>query len=132
MKKFHLTFGLILVIIFLLTGQYMDRFYHHLSEMADGPRMLYRSRHIYILLSGLVHLCIGSYFHYRLHPWLRTVQVLGSALLTIGSVILVGAFFYEPRLTNLANPLTLLGIIMTAVGTLLHLLSGLGAAEQQR
>ncbi|PYS73641.1 MAG: hypothetical protein DMF69_04235 [Acidobacteria bacterium] len=62
MKRFHLIFGLLLVIAFLLTGQYMDRFLQHLQSMPDGPRMLYRSRHIYILLSGLINLGIGAYF----------------------------------------------------------------------
>jgi hypothetical protein len=68
MKRFHLIFGLLLVIVFLLTGQYMDHFHQHLQSMPDGPRMLYRSRHIYILLSGLIHLGIGAYFRYRVRP----------------------------------------------------------------
>jgi len=122
MKRFHLIFGLTLFVVFLLTGQFMDRFHHHLADMADGPRMLYRSRHIYILLSGLVHLGIGSYFYYRLRTWLRVLQLLGSALITIASIMFVAAFFYEPRLTNLYGPLTKLAVIITAVGILLHLL----------
>ena len=54
MKRFHLIFGLTVLVVFLLTGQYMDRFHYHLMYMADGPRMLYRTRHIFILMSGLV------------------------------------------------------------------------------
>ena len=62
MKRFHLIFGFVVIIIFLLTGQYMDKFLQHLEGMADGPRMMYRTRHIYILLSGLLNLAIGTYF----------------------------------------------------------------------
>jgi len=122
MKRFHLIFGLTLFVVFLLTGQFMDRFHHHLADMPDGPRMLYRSRHIYILMSGLVHLGIGSYFYYRSRTLLRVLQLLGSALITIASVIFVAAFFYEPGLTNLYGPLTKFAVIVTAVGMLLHLL----------
>ena len=132
MKRFHLIFGLCLFVVFLLTGQFMDHFHHHLVDMPDGPRMLYRSRHIYILLSGLVHLGIGSYFYYRFRTWLRVLQLLGSGLITIASVIFVAAFFYEPGLTNLSGPLTKFAVIITAVGMLLHLLGISDEVKDQR
>jgi hypothetical protein len=124
MKLFHVIFGLLVVVVFLLTGQYMDRFHNHLQGMADGPRMLYRTRHIFILLSGLLHIGIGSYFYARLHPWLRAVQILGSLFITLASVLFIIAFFYEPKLTNLQAPLSARGMYLIAVGTLLHLFSG--------
>jgi hypothetical protein len=125
MKRFHIIFGLIVVVVFLLTGQFMDRVHHHLQFMADGPRMLYRTRHIFILLSGLLNLGIGSYFRYRLHPWLRAVQVIGSLMITISAVLFTIAFFYEPGLSGLQTPLSLISMILISVGTLLHLLSGI-------
>ena len=123
MKRFHLIFGLLLVVIFLLTGQYMDRFHHHLQGMPDGPRMLYRTRHIYILLSGLLHLAIASYFKYRSDTIRRTLQVVGSLLITIASTLFIIAFFREPNLSDLYTPLSKMGVIMIAIGTLLHLFS---------
>ena len=125
MKRFHIIFGLVVFVVFLLTGQYMDRYHYHLMYMADGPRMLYRSRHIFILMSGLLHVGIGSYFKYRLHAWQRVLQIIGSLLITIATVVFTIAFFYEPGLTDLQNPLSLLGAISIAVGALLHLLSGI-------
>lgn len=125
MKRFHLVFGLVVLIVFLLTGQYMDRFHNHLEFMADGPRMLYRSRHIFILMSGLLHLGIGTYFTTRLTTTRRALQIIGSVLITIATVLYVIAFFHEPRLEVLQNPLSLPGTIVIAVGTLLHLFSGL-------
>jgi|SRR4030095_4019369 hypothetical protein len=130
MKRFHLIFGLLVVLVFLLTGQYMDRFYNHLEGMADGPRMLYRTRHIFILLSGLLHLGIGSYYRPRLHPWLRVVQLFGSLLIIVASVLFTVAFFYEPRLHDLYAPLSLKGMIIIAVGTLLHVFSGVKEPRQ--
>jgi hypothetical protein len=122
-KRFHLIFGLLLVIIFLLTGQYMDRVHNHLQGMSDGPRMLYRSRHIYILLSGLLHLGIGSYFRYRPERVRRILQLLGSFLITAAPIFFIIGFFQEPHLIGLYVPLSKHGIILVAIGTLLHLLS---------
>ena len=54
MKKVHLMFGFLVVIAFLLTGQYMDRYHNHMIGVPDGTRLLYRTRHIFILLAGLL------------------------------------------------------------------------------
>ena len=125
MKRFHLIFGLVLLVAFLLTGQYMDRFHEHLRNMADGPRMLYRTRHIFILFSGLLHLGIGTYFTYRPDATRRLLQIAGSVLASVASVLFIIAFFYEPHLTHLYAPLSKAGVIMIATGALLHVVSGI-------
>ena len=125
MRRFHLIFGLTVLVVFLLTGQYMDRVHYHLMYMPDGPRMLYRTRHIFILMSGLLHVGIGSYFKHQSTRARRAFQVAGSILITIAPVLFTIAFFYEPRLEELHTPLSLAATIMIAVGTLMHLFSGL-------
>ncbi len=130
MKRFHLIFGLTVLVVFLLTGQYMDRFLYHLMYMSDGPRMLYRTRHIFILMAGLVHVGIGSYFKYQSTRARRALQITGSILITIAPVVFTIAFFYEPHLEQLHTPLSLAGTIMIAVGTLLHLFSGVGKRDE--
>ena len=124
MKRFHLIFGLTVLVVFLLTGQYMDRFHYHLMYMADGPRMLYRTRHIFILMSGLLHIGIGSYFSYRSTTVRRALQIVGSVLITVAPVLFTVGFFYEPHLDGLYAPLSKWGVILIATGTLLHLFSG--------
>jgi hypothetical protein len=132
LKLFHKIFGLLVVLAFLLTGQYMDLYHHHLREMPDGLRMLYRSRHIYILLTGLIHLGIGTYVIYRRELWRRILQLLGSTLLVISSILLLGAFFYEPKLMNLYTPLSHWGMYTVLAGTLLHLFSDAGHGKDLR
>lgn len=127
MKKFHLLFGVVTVVVFLLTGQYMDRYHNHLHDMPDGMRMLYRSRHIYILLAGLLNLGIGAYFRYHTERQQRVMQLLGSTLITVATILFAVGFFYEPHLPNLHTPLSHWGMYAIAAGTLLHALSGLGA-----
>ena len=122
---FHIIFGALAVVVFLLTGQYMDRLLDHLRGMPDGPRMLYRSRHIYILLAGLLNLGLGTYFAGAHRPWRRGLQLLGSVLLVAATCLLVAAFFYEPPLADPQRvPLSRAGLYTLVVGTLLHLIGG--------
>ena len=130
MKRFHLIFGLTVLVVFLLTGQYMDRVHYHLMYMADGPRLLYRTRHIFILMSGLLHVGLGTYLSLHQTTVRRALQIIGSVLITVAPVLFTVAFFIEPRLEgDLPTPLSLLGTITIAVGTLLHLFSGTRSAR---
>lgn len=124
MKPAHLIFGFLVVIVFLLTGQYMDVYHNHLDGMPDGTRMLYRTRHIFILLAGLLNLGIGIYFTCRGALWGRILQTLGSALIAVASLLFIAAFFYEPTLNNLYTPLSHWGTYTILAGTLFHLFSG--------
>ena len=124
MKKAHLIFGVLIVVGFLLTGQYMDKFHNHLVGIADGPRLLYRTRHIFILLAGLLNLGIGAYFTDRLQPWRRTMQLLGSLLIFVASLLFLIAFFYEPGLRDLHTPFSHWGTYTIATGAVLHVVSG--------
>lgn len=126
MGTFHKIFGAALAAAFLLTGQYMDRVHNHLAGFPDGARMLYRSRHIYILLAALLNLALGAYYTERQGGLRRWLQRAGSALIVAASVLFVVAFFYEPTYTNFYTPYSRPAIYAVAWGTLLHLLSGLG------
>ena len=124
MKKAHLIFGVLIVVAFLLTGQYMDKYHNHLVDMPDGSRLLYRTRHIFILLAGLLNLGIGAYFTDRIEPWRRTMQLLGSLLIFTGPLLFLIAFFYEPGLGDLKTPLSHWGTYTIAAGAVFHVVSG--------
>lgn len=130
MKKVHLIFGVLVIIVFLVTGQYMDKHFNHLRGMADAPRLLYRTRHIFILLSGLVNLGIGAYFTYRRETWQRAIQLLGSLFIFAASFLFVIGFFYEPDLNNnLRTPWSHYGAYAIATGAILHVISGVGRSQ---
>ena len=124
MRLFHLAFGIAVIVVFMLTGQYMDLYHAHLSEMPDGPRMLFRTRHIYILLAGLLNLALGAYCVDRRQTWRRGLQYLGSGLIALASLLAIVAFFYEPTLPALDTPLTHWGMYAIVAGTLAHVASG--------
>jgi Na+-driven multidrug efflux pump len=132
MKLLHQIVGIVIVIIFLLTGQYLELYYPKMDEVGDGMRMLFRSRHIYLLLAGLLNVGIGAYFSYRKNRWRRVLQLTGSALVLMAPVLLLVAFFYEPPLRNLQRTFTLPAIVFLLIGALLHLLSGAWQSSDSR
>jgi hypothetical protein len=116
-----------MIVAFLLTGQYMDKAYAHLHGMAMGPRLLYRTRHIYVLMAALINVALSAYVIRASRRQRRVVQLAGSVFIAGGSVLLAVAFFYDAPHIDLA-PLNLVysraGIYSLAVGTLLHALGG--------
>jgi len=125
MKRFHLVFGFSMFIVFLLTGQYMDKVHNHLEGVEDGVRLLYRTRHIFILMASLIHIGIGLYYETRMGQWQRRIQTAGSSLLVIGTLLLVIAFINEPRNRDMETPYTHWGMYVILLGVILHWLSGL-------
>ena len=79
MKRLHLVVGVATLVAFLLTGQYMDYLEVRTNALGETARVMFRSRHIYLLLAGLVNLGVGSYFRDRERGWRRGLQLLGSA-----------------------------------------------------
>lgn len=92
-------------------------------------RLLMRSRHIYILLSSLIHICLGLYL--QIHPQIRrkTLQISGSLLLITGSVLLVWAFAHETYFVKDFSDLSRFGLYATLAGTGLHLIGGVKVKE---
>src|SRR5437764_12587343 len=127
MKLLHILLGAFVLVAFLLTGQYMDYLGVRSGALGDATRMMFRSRHIYILLAGLVNLAVGTYFVRRAGGWCRTLQTIGSVLVLAAPLLLLAAFFTEPGLPGLRRQFTLPAIVILAVGTLLHAFSGVRA-----
>jgi hypothetical protein len=123
MKRIHFVFGLMLVLVFLLTGQYME--YVHNRTLPDGVRVLYRSRHIYLLLNALINITLGLYVQYAASGWRRSLQIIGSVLIIIAPAFLLAGFFYEPPRGANQTIIAPYGIFATAIGILLHLVSAI-------
>lgn len=119
LRKLHLITGLILLIVFPLTGAYLRARIPELAADADRWRFSMRGNHIYILLFGLVHLLMGVYFRLGVASWVRRLQTVASALLIQSSAMTVAAFFFEPK-DGLERPITLIAMVMALVGALLH------------
>ena len=87
-------------------------------------RLLMRSRHIYILLSSLIHILLGIYLNIQKETWRRIVQILGSILLIAGSGLLVWAFVFETYTAKHFSDISRFGLYATLYGTILHVIGG--------
>lgn len=132
MKRLHLWIGAIALFIFLLTGQYMEYLEVRTNALGETARVMFRSRHIYLLLAGLVNLGVGAYFNYRERGWQRHLQLVGSALVVTAPVLMLAAFFAEPGVPGLKRHFTLPAVVILSAGTLLHALSGLRSGAEAR
>ena len=124
MAKAHLIFGIIVFIVFLITGSFMDADFPDKDIIPQDFRLLMRSRHIYILLAALLHILLGLYLQISARVWRRYLQIFGSVMLVGGTVTLVLAFFYETYTTKQFSDASRLGLYFTLAGTIFHTLGG--------
>ncbi len=94
--RLHLAVGLLVIAAFVGTGQYMGHHSPPMAALSDSDRLMFRSRHIYILAGGLVNLVLGVYMRRRPRGWRRIVQAVGSALIIASPALLIVAFVVEP------------------------------------
>jgi len=87
-------------------------------------RLLMRSRHIYILFSALIHLTIGVYMVLRPRLLQKAIQISGSAVLCISSVVLVWAWSVETYQTGQFSNISREGIYLSLAAVVLHVIGG--------
>jgi magnesium-transporting ATPase (P-type) len=117
---FHLIFGILVLIIFLVTGRFMRVDFPDKEIIPQDFRLLMRSRHIYILFSSFIHILLGVYLQIETRAWRKTLQLFGSTLLAAGSVFLVWAFVYETYTTKTFSETSRWGIYLSLGGTISH------------
>jgi hypothetical protein len=130
MRQIHFLIGIISLVIFLATGQYMHWWHGHLHGMANAPRLLFRSAHIYLLWSGLLNTILGLYLQPCEVRWCRTLQQVGSVAILISPLLLTTAFFVEPWLSALTRPYARPAIYIAFGGTLAHIIASIGDNRQ--
>ena len=131
MRRVHLWIGLVGVVAFILTGQYMDRWLGHLTGMADLPRMLYRSAHIYLLLASLLNLVLGLYVTEAPAGWRRWARRIGSVPIALAPVVFLIAFVREPHTASFSRPYAAPALEGVLFGAVLHAISRVGATGTQ-
>lgn len=131
MRRFHLIFGLILFIVFLITGRFMRTDFPDKEAIDQELRILMRSRHIYILFSSLIHLVLGIYLSIRPKPLSKAFQYFGSFSLTFSSFLLVWAFISETYGTRHFSDLSRFGIYSALAGVISHLVGSAMPGNQK-
>jgi hypothetical protein len=123
-RYFHLVLGLLLFVVFAVTGRYMRVDFPDKDVIDQSLRLLMRSRHIYILFNALIHLALGVYMTLRPPLWQKVLQFLGSAALVSASVLLVWAWRVETYELQHFSDLSRDGIYLSLTGIGLHLIGG--------
>ncbi len=132
MRRIHIIIGLFGVIAFLLTGQVMKHHHPKMEELSAEVRMMYVSRHIYLLGASLVNVVLGLYL--QVHPWgwRRVLQQIGSVLILLSPLSLLIAFFAEPTV-GLAGRgwRSYFGLIGLFAGVMTHILATAGVSREE-
>ena len=131
LRRLHLVIGIIAVVAFLLSGQVLGHHHPPMDQLPGELRMMYVSRHIYLLAAALVNTVLGLYLHLQASSWRRGLQLVGS-LLSLFSVFSVAlAFIAEPPL-GLAGRgwRSLIGLVALFVGVMTHFVANFGATRR--
>jgi hypothetical protein len=123
-NRLHFIVGLLGVAAFLGTGLFMEFAHDHLRGKSDALRLLYRSTHVYLLLTSLLNLAVSG-ATLQITGWRQWLRRLGSLALLIAPLLALAAFAIEPALTGLSRPLTLPMAFFCLGGMAFHTLSRL-------
>lgn len=125
--RIHIAVGVVGLLAFAVTGQYMAIVLRGLAEMPDGPRLLYRSAHLYLMWSSLLNLAVGVYFAPAASQGARTAQTIASAMLLAGPALFVVGFFVESPANDFTRLYSSVANYLALAGALLHLATTRGA-----
>ena len=126
MRRVHLILGLLGVVTFLITGQLMKHHNPPVRTLTPEVRMMYVSRHIYLLGAALVNLVLGLYLREYSPGWRRTLQRIGSVLIFLSVLSLLMAFISEPALGLAGRSWrSYFGLIGLFAGVMTHLVAAL-------
>jgi hypothetical protein len=120
LRSIHLAVGLVGVLVFAGTGQYMRVVHAGLYGMADGPRLFFRSAHIYLLWASLLNLALGCYLERLRRGALSRLQLVGSVAILAGPPLLCLSFFSAQYNPSLSRPMGQVAIFLSFAGALLH------------
>lgn len=88
-QRAHWLVGVLALVAFLLSGQYMLRV-AGVSHLDSVPRLIFRSRHLFILVAGVANLALSTG-----RP-LKLAQKAASLLILVAPFLLTAAFFLDP------------------------------------
>lgn len=128
LRRAHLIAGIAAIVAFLLSGQLLSHHHPSMEQLSPEMRMMYVSRHIYLLAGALVNAILGLYLQLQASGWRRALQVIGSILILTSVLLLTMAFLTEPPLGMAGRGWrSLVGMVALFVGVMTHLVASAGA-----
>ncbi len=96
-----------------------------MSDLGDSIRVLFRSAHIYLLMSGLLNFAFGTASDRKE----TVVSIIGSVFLLTAPVLIFIGFCMESPRTVIDRPITAMGVYLVFAGSLLR---GISSWRQTR
>ncbi|HKW63027.1 MAG TPA: hypothetical protein VJN89_10820 [Candidatus Acidoferrum sp.] len=128
LRRVHLIIGVAAVVAFVLSGQLLGHHHPRMDQLQPELRMMFVSRHIYLLAGALVNTVLGLYLQLQPSTWRRVLQVIGSILILASVLLLAMAFLAEPPLGMAGRGWrSLIGMVALFVGVMTHLVASIGA-----
>ena len=87
--RLHWSAGTLTLALFPLAGGYM-RYVAHVPVLLDAPRLVYRSRFLFLLLIAIANLALS-----HTQPT-KFIQRFAQAIVLISPAAMIGAFFIDP------------------------------------
>jgi len=88
--------GLLSTVAFLITGFLMSVHVPPLVESGADLRLLYRSRHVYLMFAGALNIVLGLYLDGS-QSKARLLRHAGSSLVLLSPAFALFAFAHDPR-----------------------------------
>lgn len=96
MRRLHLLVGLLSIVAFLITGFLMSVHVPALPECDPERRLLYRSRHVYLMFAAATNVLLGLYLD-ESSSKVRPLRRAASVLMLISPALALFAFAHDPR-----------------------------------
>jgi hypothetical protein len=120
-RLIHLTVGLAGIVLFLFTGMHMRHHFPDAYATHEAVRFTYRANHVYVLVASLLNVCMSVYRTPAVGAAIVVLQCMGSIMLIVAAPVLIAAFYIEGAQGSPQRMLTLIGIVLLAVGTAMQL-----------
>lgn len=128
LKKLYLIVGITTIILFIATGQYLLRVFPEKDKLDLAFRVMQRSRHIFILLSGCTLSLIGVYFKAANNSIAYTLQLFATLILFLSNAMFIYCFFYEVEIAYIPDtPVLHIATYSFLAGAVIHALARLKA-----
>lgn len=118
-RRAHRMAGWLVVAVFIGTGMYLRWWLPPEYVDQHAVRFLLRSNHVYILMAGLLNLFAACALD-STATWKKGLQITGSLMLLGSPLLLIPAFIREAPEPDLHRPLTTMGVLWCAIGTILR------------
>lgn len=123
MRYVHTVIGLVFFVVFLASGAWMRLNLPSPESFDIGARMMYRSAHIYILLSAMINLA-ATQAQAPVGLWRRRIWLTGGIAIAAAPALFSAAFLLESTPGVLKRPLCQYAAIAVMTGSLLRFATG--------